>query len=160
MRIYCTFPKFFILYYFNLIQELIRGRNMPQSHFASSILTRSWGNMISSILTRSWGYMSYWAQLLTGRHHPDGSVVKESASSAGDTREVGSIPRLGRSSGGRRGNPLQYCCLENPMDSGAWWATVHGVTKIQTLVKWLSKRAHPNREGHKKVSVTPWTVAC
>ena len=51
---------------------------------------------------------------------------------AGDIRGTGSIPRLGRSLGGRHGNPLRYSCLENPMDGGAWRATVHGVTKSQT----------------------------
>ena len=43
--------------------------------------------------------------------------------------DAGSVPGLGRSPGGRHGNPLQYSCLENPMDRGAWWATVHEVTK-------------------------------
>ena len=60
---------------------------------------------------------------------PGGSDGKESACNEGD---AGSIPGLKRSSGGRNGNPLQYSCLENPMDRGAWWATVHGVTKSQT----------------------------
>ena len=46
--------------------------------------------------------------------------------------DVGLIPELGRSPGGGHGNPLQYSCLGNPMDRGAWWATVHGVTKIWT----------------------------
>ena len=58
-----------------------------------------------------------------------GSVVKNPPSNAGDTRDAGSIPGLGRSSGGGNGNPLQYSCLENPMDRGVWWATVHRVTK-------------------------------
>ena len=48
---------------------------------------------------------------------------------AGGTRDSGLIPRLGRSPGGRTGNPLQYFCLENPMGRGDWWATVHGVAK-------------------------------
>ena len=60
---------------------------------------------------------------------PGGSDGKESACNAGD---LGSIPGLGRSPGEGNGNPLQYSCLENPMDRGAWWATVHGVTKSQT----------------------------
>ena len=47
---------------------------------------------------------------------------------------LGSIPGLGRSPGEGNGNPFQYSCLENPMDRGAWWATVHGVTKNQTRV--------------------------
>ena len=49
-----------------------------------------------------------------------------------NAEDLGSIPRLGRSPGEGNGNPLQYACLENPMDGGAWWATVHGVTKSQT----------------------------
>ena len=57
---------------------------------------------------------------------------KESTASAGDIRDVGSIPESGRSPGGGNGNPLQYSCLENSMDRGAWWATVHGVAKSQT----------------------------
>ena len=55
------------------------------------------------------------------------AVGKEPACNAGDTRDMGSIPRLGRSPGGGHGNPLQYSCLENPMDRGAWQATVHRV---------------------------------
>ena len=56
-------------------------------------------------------------------------MVKNLPANAGDVRDVGSIPGLGRSPGGGHGNPLQYSCLENPMDRGAWWATVHGVAK-------------------------------
>ena len=59
---------------------------------------------------------------------PGGSDDKESACNAGD---LGSIPGSGRSSGGGHGNPLKYSNLENPMDRGAWQATVHGVTKNQ-----------------------------
>ena len=65
---------------------------------------------------------------------PAGSVGKESTQSAGD---VGLIPRSGRSPGGRHGNPLQYSHLENPMDRGAWSATVHRDTKNRTLLKQL-----------------------
>ena len=53
-------------------------------------------------------------------------MVKSPAANAGD---VGLIPGSGRSPGEGNGNPLQYSCLENPMDRGAWWAAVHGVTK-------------------------------
>ena len=59
-------------------------------------------------------------------------VVKNLPANAGDIRDVGLIPVSGRSPGGGLGNPLQYSCLENPMDRGAWWAIVHGVTKSQT----------------------------
>ena len=60
---------------------------------------------------------------------PGGSEVKASACNVGD---LGSIPGSGRSPGEGNGNSLQYSCLENPMDRGAWWATVHGVTKSWT----------------------------
>ena len=63
---------------------------------------------------------------------PGGLDIKESASNAGD---MGSVPGLGRSPGEGNGNPLQYSCLENPMDRKAWWASkVHGVAKCQTQV--------------------------
>ena len=60
---------------------------------------------------------------------PDGSVSKESACNAG---ELGSIPGSGGSPGEGNDNPLQYSCLENSMDRGAWWPTVHEVAKSQT----------------------------
>ena len=60
---------------------------------------------------------------------PGSSEIKESACNAGD---VGLIPGLGRSPGEGNGNPLQYSCLENPMDRRAWWATVHGIAKSRT----------------------------
>ena len=56
-------------------------------------------------------------------------MVKNLPANSGDARDVGSIPGLGRSSGGGHGNPLQYYCQENSMDRGAWQATVHGVAK-------------------------------
>ena len=56
-------------------------------------------------------------------------VVKNLPANAGDVRDVGSIPRLGRSPGVGNGNPLQYSCLENPMDREAWQATVHSVSE-------------------------------
>ena len=59
-------------------------------------------------------------------------MVKNLPANAGDIREVVSIPGLGRFPGGGHGNPLQYSCLENPMDRGAWPAIVHGITKSQT----------------------------
>ena len=59
-------------------------------------------------------------------------TVKASAYNAGD---LGSVPGSGRSPGKGNGNPLQYSCLENPMDGGAWWTAIHGITKSRT---WLS----------------------
>ena len=56
-------------------------------------------------------------------------VVKNPPANAGDLRDRSPILGLGRSPGGGHGNPLQYSCLQNPMDREAWWATVHGVAK-------------------------------
>ena len=62
-------------------------------------------------------------------------VVKNLPAQAGDIRDAGSIPGSARSPGGGHGNPLQYSCPENPMDRGAWWATVRGVAKSWTQLK-------------------------
>ena len=59
-------------------------------------------------------------------------VVKSSSANAGDVRDVGSIPGSGRSPGGGNDSPLQYSCLENPMDRGSWQAVVHGVAESDT----------------------------
>ena len=79
-------------------------------------------------------------------------MVKNLPANAGDIRDVGSIPGSRRSPGGGNGNLLQYSCLENPMDRGAWRATVHGVSKsriptsmythgeIKSLAKFASSR--------------------
>ena len=96
-------------------------------------------------------------------------VVKNWSAHAGDTRDAGLLPASERFPGGGHGNPLQYSCLENPMDRGAWWATVHGVTKSWThdwsdlahmrvptssLTLWLS-----TGEIHKHVT-TDWKALC
>ena len=65
-------------------------------------------------------------------------MVKNLRANAGDKRDEGSITGSGRFPGGGHGNPLQYSCLENPMDGGAGWATVPGVTKSQSRLKQLS----------------------
>ena len=65
-------------------------------------------------------------------------MVKNPPSNAGDIGDLGSIPGSGRSPGGGYGNPLQYSCLENFTDRGAWWATVHRVAKSWTQLKQLS----------------------
>ena len=59
-------------------------------------------------------------------------LIKNPFANTGDTRDTGLIPGSGRSPGGGHGNPLQYSCLEDSMDRGAWWATVHGVEKSWT----------------------------
>ena len=62
---------------------------------------------------------------------PGGAVVEHLPVNAGDARDTGSIPGSGRSPGGEHGNPLQYSCLEHPMDTGVWQATVRGVAKTE-----------------------------
>ena len=79
-----------------------------------------------------------WASFHVGL--PQWLSSKESTCNTGD---MGSIPVRGGSSGGGHGNPLQCSCLENPMDRGAWWATVHGVAKSRTRLKRLSTHTHP-----------------
>ena len=74
---------------------------------------------------------------------PCGSAGKESACDVGDQ---GSIPGLGKSFGGGHGNPLQYSCLENPMDRGAWQASVHGVAKSRTLLSDFTFHFHALEE--------------
>ena len=70
-------------------------------------------------------------------------VVKNPLANAGDVRDVSSVPGWGRSPGGVHGNPLQDSCLENPMDRGAWWATVHGVATSWTRLKRLGTNTVP-----------------
>ena len=65
-------------------------------------------------------------------------MVKSLLANVGVVRDTDSIPGLGRSPGGGHGNPLQYSCLENPMDRGAWQATVHSVAQGRTQLKQLS----------------------
>ena len=68
-------------------------------------------------------------------------VLKNPSANEGDIRDTGLIPGLGRSPGGGQGNPLQYSCLENPMDRGAWLARIHRVAKNESQLKGLSMYA-------------------
>ena len=86
-----------------------------------------WGpatRVLTSLLSNSWGF-------------PGGSVVKNLPMNAGDTGDVGLFPGSGKSAGGGNGNPSQYSCLENPMDRGAWWATVY-----RTAKNWIRPRTY------------------
>ena len=69
---------------------------------------------------------------MSGPGFPGGTVVRNPPASAGDTGYGGPTPELRRSPGGGNHNPLQYSCLENPTDRGAWWTMGCGVAKIQT----------------------------
>ena len=72
-------------------------------------------------------------------------VVKNLPANAGDVRDLGLILGLGRSPGRGHDSPFQYSGLENPMDRGAWWATVHRVPKSQTRLKRLSHSTHRHK---------------
>ena len=69
---------------------------------------------------------------------PGGSVVKNPPTNAGDARDLGLLPGLGRSPGKGNGNSLQHSYLRNPMDRGAWWTTVHGVAKESDMTEPLN----------------------
>ena len=87
--------------------------------------------------TPSWNSLLPWF-LVYERASQVALVVKNPPANAGDLRDAGFTPESEWSSGGGHRNPLQYYCLENPMNRGAWWATVHRVTKSQTRMKPLS----------------------
>ena len=74
--------------------------------------------------------------------YPGGSVVKNLPANTGDIRDLGLMPELGRSPGGGNGNPPQYSCLENFMDRGAWWSTVHGAAK-----SWIRLITHTSTQA-------------
>ena len=86
---------------------------------------------------------------------PGGTSGKESANSE-DLRDLGSISGLGRSPGGGHGNPLQYSCLENPIDRGPWRAAVRGVAKSQTWLNWLNTHSLQGNQGEEQ----KWSTLC
>ena len=97
------------------------SRELPTvvaSGLSPSARVQTWAPSLTSWVTLAWG-------------SPGSSGVKNPPANAGDT---GSILGLRRSPGEGNGNPLQYSCLENPMDRGVWWATVHEVTKSRTCL--------------------------
>ena len=81
-------------------------------------------------------------------------MVENPSVGAGDAKDLGSIPGSGRFLGEGNGNPLQYPCLENPMDRGAWWTTVHGVAKSQTQLNTAHTSFIP--EGQFKAFHSNW----
>ena len=89
--------------------------------------------ILAVILVLNW--VEFWASQVA-------LVVKNLPANARDIRDMGLIPRSDRSLGGGHGNPLQYSCLDNPMDRGAWQATVHRVAKSWTWLNWLSMHTY------------------
>ena len=90
-------------------------------------------------------------KIIIGYRDLGGSEVKVSACNMGD---LGSIPGWGRSLGEGNGNPLQYSCLENPMDGGAWWTIVHGVAKSRTQLSNFTSLLHRDLEVRAESAVT------
>ena len=126
-----------------LLSSCLEGKEVERSHNQEEEpprrLAEEWEGEVQAPgeAGRAW-------QILTTpkkRDFPGGSDGKESAYNAGDP---GLIPGSGRSPGEGNDNPLQYSCLENSMDRGAWWATVHGVTKRWTR---LSNFTSSRKEG-------------
>ena len=109
----------------------------PLSHLWQQETTPCQQSLISDA-NQQWSLVSRYSQVVL--------VVKNPPASAGDAGDLDLIPGSRRSPRGEHGNPLQYSCLENPMDRGARWATVHRVTKSQIRLKWFSasvpKTAH------------------
>ena len=83
-------------------------------------------------------------------------LSKNPTANTGDIGDVGLIPGSGRSLGEGNGNPLQYSCLENSMDRGSWWATVHGVLKNQTQ---LSNYTHTHTHTHAHAHTHNWIIS-
>ena len=88
-------------------------------------------------------------------------MVKSLPANAGDARDADSIPGLGRFPGGGNGNPLECSCLENPMDSGAWQITDHGVEKSQTWLEQLSmhlgkQQSNKSMKKRQNICIAPW----
>ena len=88
-------------------------------------------------------------------------MVKNLPTNTGDVRDAGLIPGLERSHGEGHGNPLKYSCLENPVDSGAWWAAVHGVSRSQTRLSNITFTFHFHaleKEMATHSSVLAWRI--
>ena len=113
-----------------------------------------WGWVLNSTpSTSATGSSVNWVHPLRLSGFPGGTSGKKKKlhANAGDTRNISSIPGWGRSPGVGNGNPLQYSCLENCTDRGAWQATVHGVAKSQT---WLSNWTHTDTHTHTHTHTT------
>ena len=110
----------------------IKGQPLPTQTETALCLT---------VLAPHWTSYIHHFPIYSSSWLPQGLSGKESTCNAEDAGDRSSIPGLGRSPGGGHGNPLQYSCLENPMDRKTWWATVHRVTKSWIQLKGLSRRA-------------------
>ena len=132
--------KSHITYIWNLIKmkQMNLFTKQKQTHRSQNqINSYQRGNMGGSDKLGDWDWHTHTTIYKVGAPQV-ALVVKNLPASTGDLREADSIPGWGRASGKGHGNPLQYSCLENPMDRGGWWATVHSVAESQTWLKRLS----------------------
>ena len=118
----------------------------------------SWTSALHQIFTDHmlwiWSYTWWWG-------FPGGTVGKNPPANTGDARDLGLIPVLGKYPGVGNGNPLQCSCLENPVDRGAWWATVHWVAETGTqLSDWAQHSTYTGWWGYsseqKRLSLPDW----
>ena len=127
-----------VIFFIKLHQVEFILYHFYHTHNTSQSSVSGGGALLHTVNQGSSLQMMVWATMCWHLGFHGGSKNKESTCNAGDE---GLIPGSGRSPGGGHGNPLQYSCLENPMDRGAWRAAVHGVTKSQTRLKRLSTHA-------------------
>ena len=112
-----------------------------------------WKKIKARSLVLVWGL--FYRVLTSLRVSQVALVVKNPSANAEGIRAVGSIPGLARCPGGGHDNPLQYSCLENPIDRGAWWATVHGAAKCQKQLKRFNMQACTHTTSLKLVAPYP-----
>ena len=108
--------------------------NIPQSSPGGKSANEEFSCMLNSLPSPLFFYINFYWSVVASQV---ALVVKKPPANARDVRDVGSIPGSGRGPGGGHGNPLQYSCLENPMDRGAWRTTVQRVAKSRTRLKRL-----------------------
>ena len=115
------------------MKEVFRGRQYI--HLRGIVWLKWWckHTFECAIEFHTWRYHFFAVYHLSFWGLPSGSLGKQSTCNAGDAGNVGLTPGSVCSSRGGHDNPLQYSCLENPMDKGTWWATVHGVTESDTI---------------------------
>ena len=114
---------------FTLSWKLIFLSSLPSEIHVDILILGDHSSVVQPLRSVSFRTWAFFMHVCILRGFPGGSVVKNPPANARNIGDSGWIPGLGRSSGGGNGNSLQYSWLENPMDRGVWWVTVHGVAK-------------------------------